>query len=127
MTYRSLTSPNLINAENIEEVSFESCYYSGSMIGGEQILTPIIYTKDEKKIKDIRVGFQTYTTWAHEKNQFEKGETISECLARHRDKVENIKKIVVFVKDTTEDKTIRVTFLWTQESGWRQVSYKEII
>jgi len=122
MIYRNFTSPNLRNAEKIEEVSFESCYYSGSMIGGEQTLKPIIYTKDGKTIKDIRVGFQTYTTWAHEKNQFEKGETISECMVRHNAKVEDIEKIVVFAKDTTGDKTIRMTFSWTQENGWKQVS-----
>ena len=104
--------------QDIAGMSFESCYYSGSMIGGAKKLSPTIYLKSGKAIKDIGVGFQTYTTWAGEENKFKKGETISECLVRYGYKVEDIEKIVVFCHDSSGNGVIHETFIWTPEKGW---------
>jgi hypothetical protein len=114
------------NDIKLEEMSFESCYYSGSMIGGAKELSPKIYLRDGSIITDIRVGFQTYTMWAYEKNEFRAGETVADCLARHNVAVSDVEKIVVYSVDTTGEKEIHEEFSWTPETGWKTTSYHEI-
>ena len=116
MRYYSLIQNSA--TEDILKMSFESCYYSGSRIGGAKKITPSIYLKNGKKINDISVGFQTYTTWAGEENRFKKGETVAECLERHGVSIEDVQKIVVFCHDSSGNGVIHETYLWTPEKGW---------
>ena len=116
--------PNFKN--DIKEMSFEEIYLSGSMIGGSVNMSPVIHLKNGSTIKDIRVGFQTYTTYAYEKNRFRAGETVAECLERHGVQINDVEKIVVSIKDTTGEKANERTCLWTPESGWKTVNYIEI-
>jgi hypothetical protein len=114
------------NDIKLKEMSFESCYYSGSMIGGAKELSPVIHLKGGKVITDIGVGFQTYTMWAGEENQFRAGETVAECTARHNVAASDVEKIVVSSVDTTRvGKVIHETFVWTPQEGWKQDSYEE--
>ena len=111
---------NFEDVKNIEEMSFESYSQSGSMISGEVTVNPKIYMKDGGVITDITIGHESYTTWAYEKPVFKQGETVSECIARHGYKAEDIDKIVVDCFDTTGDESEVRTFIWTPESGWTE-------
>jgi len=115
--------PNFKN--DIKEMSFENVYLNGSMIGGEVTLSPVIHTKSGI-INDIGVGFQTYTMYAYEKNRFKQGEKVVDCLARHGININEVEKIVVFIKDTTGEKENHRTCLWTPVNGWKTIEYKEI-
>jgi len=110
----------------VAEMAFESCYYSGSMIGGAKELSPVIHLKNGGIITDIRVGYQTYTMWAHENNQFKAGETVAECLERHGVQINAVEKIVVYSIDTTGEKEIHEEFSWNPETGWKTENYIEI-
>jgi len=112
----------LLNQTRTEDVSFESRYLPGGVIGGKgsEEITPIICLKNGTKITDICVGFQICT-----EDKFKKGETIGNCLARHGVKIEDVEKISVSVVDMMTKKVIRETFSWTHESGWKQESYQE--
>jgi hypothetical protein len=110
----------------LSEMSFESCYYSGTTIGGAKELIPVIHLKGGETIADISVGYQTYTTWAYEKNEYKQGETVAECLARHGAKAEDIEKIVVYSIDTTGEREIHEEFSWNPETGWKKENYIEI-
>jgi len=109
-----------------KDMTFESCYYSGSMIGGAKELRPVIHLKGGKVITDIGVGYQTYTTWAYEKDEFKAGETVADCIARHGVDLNAVEKIVVYSIDTTGEKEIHEEFSWTPESSWETVNYIEI-
>jgi hypothetical protein len=111
-----------------KDMTFESCYYSGSMIGGAKELRPVIHLKGGKVITDIGVGYQTYTTYAYEKNRFRAGETVAECLERHGVSIDavEIEKIVVYSIDTTGEKEIHEEFSWNPETGWKAENYIEI-
>ena len=107
--------------------SFEAYYYSGSMIGGSIKVYPRIYLKNGVVIDDIRIGYQTYTTWAHESNQFKKGEAVADCLKRHGITIDDVKEITMSLVDTTGEKKIVENFSWDEKNGWKRTSYKEII
>ena len=108
-----------LSGKEIEKMSFESYFQSGSMIGGEVIVNPVLQLKT-RDITDIRVGYETYTTWAYEKPVFDKGEEISECLKRHNATMEDVKKVVVTCFDSTGDENIIREFIWTAETGWTE-------
>jgi len=107
-------------------MSFESYSQSGSMIGGEVKVSAKIYLNDGTIVEDIRIGIEIYTTWAYEKNIFNKGETVAECMARHNKSVKNIERIEVSTVDTTGDKEVHEVFSWTKETGWKKTEYKEV-
>jgi hypothetical protein len=114
------------NNKDIESMSFEHYSQSGSSIGGEVEVFPKIYFNDGKVVEDIRVGIETYTTWAYENPMFEQGETVANCVKRHNKSIEDIEKIVVSTIDTTGENEIHEEFLWTPNEGWKKISYAEV-
>jgi hypothetical protein len=109
----------LQDEKDILKMSFESYYQSGSMIGGEVTVNPIIYMKNGSVIKDIAIGQENYTTWAYEKPTFTKGETVAECLQRHDVSIGDVEKITVGTFDTTGETDVVKEFTWTAETGWK--------
>ena len=108
--------------EDILNMSFEDYYQTGSSIGGQEIITPVIYLWNGGVISDIRVGEDFYTTYAYIENRFVEGETIGDCLARHRAKIEDVRRIIVTSFDTTGKEELVQVFTWTKEKGWEQLS-----
>jgi len=106
--------------DDIVNMSFESCYYSGGMIGGYKKVSPIIFCRDGRTITDIIVGENRITTWANSESTFEKGETIAECMIRHGIEKADVKKIVVSIEDTTGDEDVHEVVTWTPENGWTE-------
>jgi hypothetical protein len=109
----------LLNQTKIQDVSFESRYLPGGVIGGKgsEELYPKIHLKNGREINDICVGFQICT-----EDKFKKGETIGNCLARHGAKIEDVEKIVVVIIDMMTKNKIHEELSWTPESGWKQGS-----
>jgi len=101
--------------ENVMEMSFQSCYRFGSMIGGSDRKFPVIHLKNGEKITDIKVGEQNLTTWAYTENTSTDGETVGDCLRRHGVSISDVKKIVLTTVDTTGEGVVVQKQTWTME------------
>ena len=108
--------------EDILNMSFEDYYQTGSSIGGQEIITPVIYLWNGGVISDIRVGEEFYTTYAYVEPRYTKGETIGECLKRHHTKIEDVRRIIVTSFDTTGKEEVVQVFTWTKEKGWESLT-----
>jgi len=110
------------STEDVLKMSFEDYYQSGSSIGGQEIITPVIYLWNGDVISDIRVGEEFYTTYDHVEPRYTKGETIGECLSRHHVSIDKVRRIILTSFDTTGNEEIVQVFTWTKDKGWESLT-----
>jgi hypothetical protein len=106
---------SLLNQTKIENLTFESRYLPGGVVGGRgsEEVYPQICLKNGRKINDLCVGFRICT-----EDKFAPGETVGNCLNRHGASIEDVERIVVSIVDMMTTKVIKEKFVWTHESGW---------